>query len=290
MKKVLLISTLTISMWCLLSQCLIMRSRWSDTKAKRIFKAKNVPIVIKDSILLRSNAKTTNATQIHYAISGSDSLPTLIFVHGSPGSWMHYMKFMWDKRMQAKYRMVSIDRPGFGYSSYGTAMRLREQCELLLPVIQSLNNGKGIYLYGHSYGGPVAAQLAAMQPSLFKKVIIASGAIDVSQEKKENWRRIMHKKPLRYMMPGAFGPSNDELLYLKEDLIPLQQEFAKITCPVHFFHGDKDTWVPFENVNYGKKMMVNAASIKVDTFKGADHQIPWKRMEEHIQLFLKENT
>jgi hypothetical protein len=45
-------------------------------------------------------------------------------------------------------------------------------------------------------------------------------------------------------------------------------------------HGDKDTWVPIENVAYGKKMMINAASIKVDTLLNADHQILWKNKEE----------
>jgi hypothetical protein len=44
--------------------------------------------------------------------------------------------------------------------------------------------------------------------------------------------------------------------------------------------------VPIENVAYGKKMMVNAASISVDTLKGADHQIPWKNREEFKNILL----
>ena len=85
-----------------------MQNRWGDNKAYRVFKAKNVPLTIYDTII--------NDRHLHYAVSGNngDSLPTLVFIHGSPGSWMNYMKFMWDSSMRKKFRMVAIDRPGFG--------------------------------------------------------------------------------------------------------------------------------------------------------------------------------
>jgi len=127
---------------------------------------------------------------------------------------------------------------------------------------------------------------AAEDPALFKTLVIISGAIDASQETVETWRNIMNIKPMYWALPGAFGPSNTELLYLKKDLIPLQNDFKKITCNVLFIHGDKDTWVPIQNIAYGKKMMVNAASITADTVFGGDHQIPWNRREDLKKLLL----
>jgi pimeloyl-ACP methyl ester carboxylesterase len=88
-------------------------------------------------------------------------------------------------------------------------------------------------------------------------------------------------------LPGAFGPSNTEILYLKKDLVPLQNDFKNITCKVLFVHGDKDTWVPIGNVAYGEKMMINARSIAADTLFGADHMIPWKRTAELKDILLK---
>jgi pimeloyl-ACP methyl ester carboxylesterase len=196
------------------------------------------------------------------------------------------MKFMWDTAMRKKFRIIAIDRPGFGYSSFGKAMHLQDQCNMIMPVLEKLKSEKPMYLVGHSMGGPVAVKLAADKPSLFKTIVIVAGAIDVSQEKKENWRRLMNVKPFYWALPGAFGPSNKELLYLKKDLIPLQNDFAKITCNVLFIHGDKDTWVPIENIAYGTKMMIHAASISADTLKGADHQIPWKNRETFTGILL----
>jgi pimeloyl-ACP methyl ester carboxylesterase len=278
MRKFLLYSSALIAIWILLAQCLLMRNRWSDKKAYNVFNAKQVPLQMKDTVI--------NAHHLHCAVSGSDTLPTLVFIHGSPGSWMNYMKFMWDSAMQKKYRIIAIDRPGFGYSDFGKAMHLQDQCKIILPVLEKLKTSKPMYLVGHSMGGPVVVKLAADNPTLFTKIVIVAGALDVSQEKKETWRKVMNVRPFYWALPGAFGPSNTELLYLKKDLLALQNDFAKVTCPVHFIHGDKDTWVPIENIGYGTKMMTNAASIKADTIKRADHQIPWKNKEAFTDILL----
>jgi hypothetical protein len=42
-----------------------------------------------------------------------------------------------DEDLRKKYRIISMDRPGFGFSDYGKAMHLQEQCKLLLPVLQN---------------------------------------------------------------------------------------------------------------------------------------------------------
>ena len=96
----------------------------------------------------------------------------------------------------------------------------------------------------------------------------------------------MNVRPMYWLLPGAFGPSNTELLYLKKDLLPLQNDFKNITCHVLFVHGDQDTWVSIQNIAFGKKMMVNAASITADTLHGADHQLPWKRHDELKNILL----
>jgi hypothetical protein len=84
MRRTLLYNFILLAVWLLLAQCFIMRNRWSDNKAYKVFKTKNVPLTIYDTVI--------NERHLHYAVCGSDSLPTLVFIHGSPGSWMNYMK------------------------------------------------------------------------------------------------------------------------------------------------------------------------------------------------------
>jgi len=274
------LSVITIALllgYMIFCQC-CMRMRWNDSKATAVFKKKNAPLTIGDTLI--------NGRHLHYAVTGDDQLPTLVFIHGSPGSWFHYMRFMYDSALRTKFRMVSIDRPGFGYSDFGKAMHLEDQCNIIMPVLKKLKNDRPMYLCGHSMGGPVTAKLAADEPLFFKAIVIVAGALDPAQEKRETWRHIMRYKPLYWCLPGAFGPSNTELLYLKDDLKPLAGELSKIKTDVIFVHGDEDTWVPLGNIAYGEKMMVNARSIKADTIKGADHQIPWKNREAMKQILM----
>jgi pimeloyl-ACP methyl ester carboxylesterase len=279
MRRTILYSFGLIFLWLILAQCFIMRNRWSDNKAYRVFKAKDVPLTIYDTVI--------NNRHLHYAVCGNgDSLPTLVFIHGSPGSWMNYMKFMWDSSMRKKFRIVAIDRPGFGYSDFGKAVHLQDQCAIIMPVLEKLKTAQPMFLVGHSLGGPVLAKLAAANSSLFTTIVIIAGSIDVKQEKTETWRKIMSVRPLYWCLPGAFGPSNTEILYLKKDLIPLQNDFKNITCNVLFVHGDEDTWVPIANIAYGKKMMIHANSITADTLHGANHQIPWERTDELKEILL----
>src|SRR5688500_16823608 len=160
MRKLTLYCIAIIFAWILLAQCIILRNRWSDEKANRIFAHKNVPLSIRDTII--------NNRHLHYALTGSDTLPTLVFIHGSPGSWMNYARYMWDASLLKKFRMVSIDRPCFGYSNFGKPLPLQLQCAIILTALRSLKKVKPIFLYGHSMGGPIVVQLAAEAPELFE--------------------------------------------------------------------------------------------------------------------------
>jgi pimeloyl-ACP methyl ester carboxylesterase len=278
MKRFFIYTIILTGILLFLSRCVLCKMRWSDSKARRVFKSKNVPLTIHDTLI--------DDRHVHYAMAGNKNLPSLIFIHGSPGSWFHYYRFMCDPDLLKKYRIISFDRPGFGHSDYGRAMHLQDQARLLLSVLQSLQNDQPMILCGHSLGGPLVAKLAADAPQLFSRLVIVAGSLDPSLEEKETWRHVMNNRPLNWFLPGVFQTSNTELLYLKGDLKPLGADLSRITAQVLFIHGDKDNWVPIANIAYGQAMMVNARSIRADTLKGADHNFPWNRREEFIKFLL----
>lgn len=255
-----------------------MRFRMSDSKAKKAFSRKDVPLKIYDTVIENHS--------LHYVISGDDNLPTLVFIHGSPGSWSNYAQYLSDADLLKKFRMLSVDRPGFGYSDFGDPMHLKEQSALLLNIVTAHPNGQPIYLAGHSIGGPVVAQMSAISSGSFKKIVIMSGSISPYLEQKETWRHLMNNVIMRRFLPGAFAPSNTEIIWFKKDLIQLKKELPHITDPVIFIHGDNDSWVPIGNVAYGKEHMTNAPSIEVDTMKGEGHLIPWRRFDQIKEILL----
>lgn len=262
--------TILLALWLVMAQSCL-RLRTSDSKALKEFDTSGVPLTIK-------TIKVKDRT-LHYVTTGIDTLPTIVFVHGSPGSWDAFKEYLKDKDLLRKYRMVSIDRPGFGYSNFGKSVNLQEESAIVSPLFPSLKNNKPIYLVGHSLGGPMIVQLAADNPNTIAGLVILSGAIDVKLEKPEKWRHVIMQFPLKYLIPGALRPSNKELWYLKTDLIKLEPRFKEITCPVYILHGNKDPLVDYGNMAFGVKAFVNSPKIDTLTIQGANHFIPWQHYD-----------
>jgi len=267
-----------ISVWLVFAQC-SMKFRMSDTDAKEKFS--------KDTVTLITEFITVDGFKMHYAKTGNDTLPTLFFVHGSPGGWSAFERYMHDKDLLSRYRMIAVDRPGFGYSQFGDAKTLEEQSKLISPIVKLFQNRKPMYAIGHSLGGPMIVKLQVDNENLFSGLVFLAASNDPGLEKPERWRYIMKVTPLSYFLPGAFRPSNEELVYLKKDLKYLDTEWVKITCPAWIIHGDKDTFVPVENVDYTKKKLANAKSVEVKILPGARHFIPWEQYDDIKEVLLR---
>jgi pimeloyl-ACP methyl ester carboxylesterase len=265
-------------LWIVIAQS-CMKFRISDSKAKSDFENTGV-------VLTTATVKVAGAN-MHYAKTGNDTLPTIVFVHGSPGSWDAFARYMQDKDLLMKYRMISIDRPGFGYSDFGEAQHIEDQSTLISPLFKLWKNGKPIYLVGHSLGGPMIIQLNADNPGLFAGLVLLAGSVDPAEEKKESWRYILDAGVFRYLVPGAMRPSNTELKYFKKDVYVLQDKFALVKCKVFIVNGTKDPLVPVGNAMYAQKKLVNAASVNLTLIPGANHFIPWTKYDTIKQVLMK---
>jgi pimeloyl-ACP methyl ester carboxylesterase len=231
---------------------------------------------------LKTYTIRVDGNDIHFVSVGNDTLPTMVFIHGSPGSWNAFQQYMEDSTLLSRYRMVGIDRPGFGFSGMGKAFPLADQSRLMMPVFDKIRNGKPFYLAGHSLGGPLVVKMAADAPLLFSGIMLISGSVDPALEPTEEWRFLMAKFPFRYLLPGSFRPSNTELIYFKDDVYALVPDFEKVTCPVYLVHGDEDSWVPPGNAGFAKTQLVNAPKVKLVILPGGNHFIPFTRKKEIV--------
>lgn len=253
-----------MALWIILAQ-LIWKRRISDSKAKKIF--------AKKGIALFSGTVDANCFQIHYARTGDDYLPTLFFVHGTPGSWKSYEEFLQDKELLSKYRLIAVDRPGFGYSQFGDGRNLEEQSKIISHLIKTLSNNRPVYLIGASFGGPVVTRLAIDNPGLFSGIFLLAPALDPATEIYYFWRPLFFKTPLKYLVPGVWKSNNEELWYLIKDLELMAPLLPSIDCPAWVLQGDKDKAVPVSNAYYAKKMLVNAKPLYLKIIPGGSHSV-----------------
>jgi pimeloyl-ACP methyl ester carboxylesterase len=121
--------------------------------------------------------------------------------------------------------------------------------------------------------------MATDHPDRFPNLVVLAGAVDPRAETPELWRKILLSKPLRYLIPGALRPSNDELWWLKKDLYDMEPNLKNITSKVTIIHGTKDPLVPYRNMDYMDKHFVHAKSIDNISIENANHFIPWEHFE-----------
>lgn len=278
---------LFLLVWLICAQS-CMQFRISDSDAAKEFNTETIPF---KPVYFKLDGRT-----MHYVIAGNDdsTKSTIVFIHGSPGSWDAFKRYLLDKDLLQHYRLVSIDRPGFGYSDYGSALNFKAQGVLLSEALRHMQNGKPMALVGHSLGGPMVIKLAAENPTLpIQNIVVLAGSVDPAREELEKWRPVLDYSPLRYFIPGAMRPSNAELWMFKKDVYSLADDFPKVTCNVILMHGDSDQLVPPPNALYSKAHLTHAKTVKLIWFKGEDHFIPWTRFndikEQLLQLDMKAN-
>lgn len=218
--------------------------------------------------------------KMHYAQTGVEGRPVVVFVHGSPGSLSAFVPFLVDSSLLNKAQLISIDRPGFGYSQYGQGEKsLAAQAAVIRDLLVQKKGNQPLILVGHSLGGPLVARVAMEYPHLIDGLVVVAGSIDPDLEPNEAWFRAPLATPfLRWILPGSIRASNYELYHLKPELEMMVPNWKFIRCPAVIIHGKRDNLVPFGNVAFAEKHL-DPSKTKYITHDGARHFIPWEQPE-----------
>jgi len=212
---------------------------------------------------------------IHYAEIGSDTLPMVIFLHGAPGSWSAFRDYFKDSTLYSLAHLVSIDRPGYGYSNFGRSeTSLKNQALLLQPILKKNQSGKPAIIVGHSLGGPVAARMAIDSPELVGCIIMVAPSIAPELEPEEWYRLPLYLPIVRWILPTTFDMTNREIYHLKDELKSMLPAWKNIQAYTTVIQGGKDKLVHPGNADFAKRMIVNApVELVIDPEMG--HFVPW---------------
>ena len=225
---------------------------------------------------------------IHYATIGADTLPTVLFIHGSPGTWDAFISFFADSTLYTRARLISVDRPGFGKSGKGTPEpSMQKQAAYLAPLLRLGRSAEKPILVGHSLGGPVAVRLAIDYPAEIGGLILVAPSVDPELEKEEWYRPLGAAVPFRWLLPAELDVSNREIMPLKGELEKMVPLWAGIRKPVTIIQGEDDPLVPPGNAAFANRMLVNAP-VTVQMIPDMNHFIPWSRPDLIHDAILKQ--
>ena len=206
-----------------------------------------------------------------------DNLPSIIFIHGAPGSAGNYFKYLKDVELGEKANLISVDRLGYGYSDFGNAVTsIDKQAESIFAIAEK-HNLKELILVGWSYGVPIAAKMAYKYTNV-KHSILVAGAISPADEKYFAMAKIARWKLTKWMVPVSLKIADEEKLSHVEELKMMLDEWEKIKSPMTYYHGTKDKIVPFENMQFIKSK-VSDSILKAITLDGMNHFILSKKFD-----------
>jgi len=252
----------------LLTSCLQFRTSPKGVISE--FENSAVVPVIKDVDFDGKNFRYIEVSDANY------QKPTIIFIHGAPGSSDNYFQFMKDHTMAAKFDMISVDRLGYGYSDFGNSeTSLVVQAKSLASVLEEYKN-TATFLVGHSYGGPVAVKAAVLYPKLVQGIMLLAPAIDPENEKKVGIAWMGKTAPFRWLTPSSLKVATDEKYSHVDELKKMLPDYKKLCIPVIYIHGDEDSLVPFENLAFAEKS-IDSNCLKLIALAGEDHFLPWSQ-------------
>ena len=116
--------------------------------------------------------KNVDGFNIHYTDIGSGQ--PIVLLHSQPTNERQFDVLK--SKLKENYRIISIDRPGMGYSEgpkINSSERLFLQAKIISKLLEEIIDEKPI-IVGHSYGGALALSLALHEEKNLKKLILVN--------------------------------------------------------------------------------------------------------------------
>jgi pimeloyl-ACP methyl ester carboxylesterase len=214
-----------------------------------------------------------------YVVSNpARSGPAVVFVHGSPGTWEAFRRWLTEPALVARARLVAVDRPGFGGSDRGRAQpSLAVQARQIAAALAAVGVERAV-LVGHSLGGPVIARMAVDAPRLAAGLLFIAPSIDPALEKRRWYNVFGAMQVVQWFLPVDWVTSNREIWPLRGELERLSPALARVTVPVIVVQGADDELVPSANAEFVQRAFT-AAEVEVRRVPGAGHFLLWEQPE-----------
>jgi pimeloyl-ACP methyl ester carboxylesterase len=230
---------------------------------------------------------------LFHAIVGDSTKPLLVLIHGSPGAWYGYLNMLDDSALQSHFRIISLDRLGYFKSrNKGTRshLELETQAASIEALIKHYNpQQKPYYLFGRSYGAPIAAFIAAHHNEAIAHLYMISPAMDPKTEKFFWFSPLGKWWVMRWFLPKALNTATDEKYGHVKEMEKLNPILPTLTCSTTVMTGTADWIADTSNFDYCKKELINAKT-RFIKLNGVGHLINYERPDLIRSLLIEDAT
>jgi pimeloyl-ACP methyl ester carboxylesterase len=226
------------------------------------------------------------AVTLHYEVTGDG--PAVVLMHGLSGSghWWAYNV----PALAQRYRVYNVDVVGFGRSR-GQRLVLREAGSWLVEWLQAMGIEQA-NLVGHSMGGYIATEVAALAPDTVRRLVLVDALVlpmgrglvqhvlDLLQAVRYmslNFMPVLVGDALR-AGPGTMWRATREVLSAD-----LSHRLGEVQAETMVVWGENDSLLDPELGRELARRLANAIFVCVE---GAGHNPMWDRPQRFNELLL----
>lgn len=205
----------------------------------------------------------------------SDSVPLLFFIHGAPGTWDAFKEYLADYDLNQNFRLISMDRLGYGGSEKGQSETdLEIHADAANQILKKYRSSKTI-IVSHSYGSPISVIMATKEPTLIDGLVMCSPVNDPESEPLKWYSYLANLNVSRLVLPDFIDVASDEKMSHRNSLEKVMRFWKEVQCPVLQYHGKKDNLAPFKgNVDHSMQHFQKNKLTIIPEEKGA-HLLIW---------------
>lgn len=135
--------------------------------------------------------------RLHYVDLGPRDAPVLVMVHGLMGQLRNFSHSL-AERLTGDYRVILVDRPGWGHSAvHGARPGILQQAAVVAALIEALALDRPLVV-GHSLGGAVALALGFDRPELVRGLALIAPLSQPVKRAPKPFLGLLAPPPLRF--------------------------------------------------------------------------------------------
>lgn len=231
-----------------------------------------------------------DSVKLFCATTGADTLPPLLLIHGAPGAWYGNRNLMDDPVLQQRYHIISVDRPGYHRSTFNNKKKavtsIDRQAIAIHEALRLNRSGTPGVILGSSYGGPIAAAMAARYPASFSHLVMLAPALNPDIEKFW-WFNPLGRSPfIRVFLPRFINHATDEKYAHVRELRKLVPVLDSLSLPITVVQGGADKIVNPANLDFARKHLTGSQTAFI-YLPDAGHLIRWQHEEVVRNILLK---